>query len=293
MRDIIKLLRPHQYIKNTFVFIGVIFSGQWDVHLLFSALVSFSSFCVASSAVYVFNDIVDVHADREHPTKRNRPLASGAISLAAARWWAFILAFVSVFLALQLSAASVAIIALYLCINVGYSFWWKHIAILDVFIISFGFLLRIFMGTVGLGIEPSKWLLLCGLMLTLFLGFSKRRAELLTLEQAAISDHKIMRKVLDGYTPKLIDQFLGITAACTIISYSLYTVDSNTVQRFGTETLIYSVPFVVYGIFRYIYLVYHRGHGNDTAKDLLSDAHILFTLLGWSFLIIFVVARTV
>lgn len=289
--DIIQLLRPQQYVKNSFVLLGLLFSGIWSKDIILLAVTAFCSFCLASSAVYVLNDVLDINADREHPTKRNRPLPRQAISLVTARLMAFSLALCGTILATQISNTAVLIIVAYLVINVGYSISWKHIVILDVFLIAFGFMLRILMGTSGLGIAPSNWLLLCGFMLTLFLGFAKRRAELLVLEQAGIMNGQTMRKVLDEYSPELIEQFLAVTAACTIISYSLYTVSPDTVQRIGTGTLIYSVPFVVFGIFRYIYIVHRRGLGNDTSRDLLSDRHLLITVMCWVSLVVYLISR--
>ena len=291
LRDVIQLLRPQQYVKNLFVLVGLLFNGNWNADIVLLAVTAFCSFCLASSAVYVFNDILDVNADREHPTKRNRPLPRSVMSLSTARLIALGLALGAGLLASLISAAAVAIIAVYIGVNLGYSFRMKHVVILDVFVIAFGFMLRIFMGTTGIGILPSHWLLLCGFMLTLFLGFAKRRAELLVLEQTGITDRQTLRKVLDDYTPQLIEQFLGVTAACTIITYSLYTVNPDTVQRFGTSALIFSVPLVVYGIFRYLFIVHQHGLGNDTSRDLLSDSHLLVTVVVWVSLVVYLVAR--
>lgn len=281
MRSIIKLFRPHQYIKNGFVLIGVVFSGQLDYALLISTAFAFGSFCLIASAVYVFNDILDVEADRQHPTKKNRPLASGVIRLRTGWWLSTGLAVVALMLAALVSGWAFVFVLTYALLNIGYSWRWKHVAVLDVFIISAGFMLRILTGTVGLGIIPSSWLLLCGLMLTLFLGFAKRRAELLALERAGVHDRALTRRVLDDYSPMLIEQFMAISAACTILTYSLYTVSAETVTRHGTEALIYTVPFVVYGIFRYVFLLHLKGKGNDTARDLYSDSHLLVTVVAW------------
>lgn len=181
MFNIIRLLRPHQYIKNGFVLLGVVFSHQWDNATLLSASLAFLAFCAMASAVYVLNDIFDVEADRLHPKKRHRPIASGAISVRAA-WGMFAgLAMLSLALGSAVGYWVPALLSTYLVLNVAYSLRLKHVVILDVFVISAGFMLRILAGTVGLGIAPSHWLLLCGLMVTLFLGFAKRRAELLML----------------------------------------------------------------------------------------------------------------
>jgi len=278
---VIKLIRPHQYIKNGFVLLGVVFAGQWDQSTLFAAGFAFLAFCAMASAVYVFNDILDVEADRQHPTKKNRPLASGAISLRAGWWLSGGLALLALALSAFVSVWAFAFILAYALLNIGYSWRWKHVAVLDVFIISAGFMLRILAGTLGLGIEPTSWLLLCGLMLTLFLGFAKRRAELLALERADVHDRALTRRVLDDYSPMMIEQFMAISAACTILTYSLYTVSAETIALHGTEALIYTVPLVVYGIFRYVFLLHLKGNGNDTARDLYSDPHLLVTVTAW------------
>lgn len=281
MNPFIRLLRPHQYVKNGFVFLGVIFSGQWDQTILMSAGLVFLAFCAIASSVYIMNDILDVEADRLHPTKKNRPIASGAVPVLVGWVLAGILALLAIGFSLLISLWAAACVLVYAVLNVGYSLQWKHIAVLDVFIISAGFMLRILAGTVGLGISPSSWLLLCGLMLTLFLGFAKRRAELLALEEAGITDAALTRRVLDDYRPAMIEQFMAISAASAILTYSLYAVRPETIAKHGTDALIYTVPFVVYGIFRYIFLLHSHGKGNDTARDLFSDRHLLATVAGW------------
>lgn len=246
MNPFIRLLRPHQYVKNGFVFLGVIFSGQWDQTILMSAGLVFLAFCAIASSVYIMNDILDVEADRLHSTKKNRPIASGAVPVLVGWVLAGILALLAIGFSLLISLWAAACVLVYAVLNVGYSLQWKHIAVLDVFIISAGFMLRILAGTVGLGISPSSWLLLCGLMLTLFLGFAKRRAELLALEEAGITDAALTRRVLDDYRPAMIEQFMAISAASAILTYSLYTVSPETIAKHGTDALIYTVPFVVY-----------------------------------------------
>lgn len=175
----------------------------------------------------------------------------------------------------------------YFGINILYSWRLKHVVILDVFIISAGFMLRILAGTIGLGIAPSQWLLLCGLMVTLFLGFAKRRAELLMIEQSG-GESGTTRRVLDQYTPAMLEQFIGITAACTVLTYGLYTVAPETVALHQSTNLIYSLPLVVYGIFRYLYLLHRRSMGNDTASDLLTDRHLLATAAAWGLTILWI-----
>lgn len=282
MHPLIKLLRPHQYLKNGFVLIGPLFGHQWDSATLVQAGLAFVAFCAMASAVYVLNDLVDVEADRLHPTKCKRPLPSGQVPLGMAKGLLAGLVCVALVLAMLVSVWVTALVSAYFVLNILYSWRLKHVVILDVFIISAGFMLRILAGTVGLGIAPSGWLLLCGLMVTLFLGFSKRRAELLMLENAGISeDGAVTRRVLDDYSPAMLEQFIGVTAACTILSYGSYTVSPQTVALHGSEQLIYTLPFVVYGIFRYLFLLHHHAKGNDTARDLVTDKHLLVTVAGW------------
>lgn len=288
MKAIVKLIRPHQYIKNGFVFLGPLFSHQWDLTTLSESLIAFFAFCAMASAVYVLNDIVDVEADRAHPVKCKRPLPSGLVSMVTAKLLLVVLLVASLVLSSFVSIYVAAFTLSYFIINVFYSWRLKHIVILDVFLISSGFMLRILSGTIGLGIAPSVWLLLCGLMITLFLGFAKRRAELLMLEASDEKDKGLTRRVLDDYSPTILEQFIGITAACTILSYGLYTVSPQTIALHGSDNLIATLPFVVYGIFRYLFLLHRKQKGNDTAKDLIQDPHLIITVVLWALTTIWV-----
>ena len=281
MSAIVRLLRPHQYIKNGFVVLGVVFGQSRTLVDLLHVAIAFVAFCLAASSVYVFNDIFDVESDRKHPTKCRRPIASGEVSLPLAWALSVVLAALGLGAALSLGWLAGLMITLYLGLNVAYSLRLKHVVILDVFLISAGFMLRILIGTAGIGIPPSQWLLLTGLMLTLFLGFAKRRAELLKLQSAGSTDRATVRRVLENYSPAMLDQLTGITAACAILSYGLYTVSPETVRIHGSYALFYTLPFVVYGIFRYLFLLHHRAGGNDTARDLLADRHLIATAAGW------------
>ena len=214
MSVILRLLRPHQYIKNGFVVLGVVFGQSPTLLDALHAALAFVAFCLAASSVYVFNDMVDVESDRMHPIKRNRPIASGAVSLPLARGLSALLAALALGAAFSLGWLAALFIALYLVLNVAYSLRLKHVVILDVFLISAGFMLRILIGTAGIGIPPSQWLLLTGLMLTLFLGFAKRRAELIQLQGSGKADRATVRRVLENYSPAMLDQLTGITAAC-------------------------------------------------------------------------------
>jgi 4-hydroxybenzoate polyprenyltransferase len=283
---LVRLCRPHQYIKNFFVFAGPIFYDVREYDLLLKDFLAFIAFSAISSAVYIINDMIDVDADRLHPKKCKRPIASGEISTKSALILAILLITSAFALGVSISLWAFVFLALYMVINLGYSIRWKHIPVIDVFLISSGFMLRILIGTVGLGIQPTSWILLCGFMLTLFLGFAKRRAELLALENNNDVNPASIRRVLDDYSPEMIEQLTAISAACTIICYSLYTVSPETVARHHTTNLIYTVPFVVYGIFRYLFLLHRGTGGNDTARDMLQDPHLLVTGLLWFVVII-------
>lgn len=280
-QSILKLIRPHQYLKNGFVLLGPLFGHQWDSGTIAQALLVFLAFCCIASAVYVLNDIMDIDADRAHPVKWRRPLPSGAITLKTAKGLLGLLFAGSVVLSLLANWPVTLIVVAYFIINILYSWHLKHIVILDVFLISSGFMLRILAGTIGLGITPSEWLLLCGLMVTLFLSFAKRLAELLMLETIEGSKNGLTRRVLDDYSPRILELFIAVTAACTIIAYGLYTVSPQTVAIHGSNNLIYTLPFVIYGIFRYIFMLYRRASGSDTAKDMVQDRHLLVTVVAW------------
>lgn len=293
MPPLIRLLRPYQWVKNGFVFIGLLFGHAWrDPAVVVLALSAFLAFCLLSSAVYVINDLVDREQDRCHPDKRHRPLASGAVGVPAALAVAALCLAGGIGLAFGLfstfglpgSQAPWLFLA-YLLLNAGYSAGLKHVVLLDVFIIAAGFMLRILAGTLGVGIWPSHWLLLCGLMLTLFLGFAKRRAEL----DALLAESGRHRRVLDQYTAPMLDQYITIAAGATVIAYSLYTVSEETIALHGTPWLILTVPCVVYGLLRYLYRLHHAG-GGDPARELLTDPHLLAVFALWLALVVWLLA---
>ncbi len=280
MSTYLRLARPHQWIKNGFVFVGVVFGHGWaQPGLVIDALLLFGAFCLASSAVYVMNDLADREADRLHPRKRLRPIAQGDVAPRAAAVFGALLAVAGLALAARVSLLALAIAAAYLVLNAAYSAGAKHVAILDVFMIAGGFMLRILAGTLGLGVAPSKWLLLCGLMLTLFLGFCKRRAEF--GDAPAGEGAGARRASLDGYSRGLLDSLIAVSVGGAAIGYALYTVDRETVALHGTERLILTLPFVLYGLFRYLQRVYAQGGGADPAWELLRDPHLLAATAGW------------
>ena len=283
----LKLLRPHQWVKSGFVFVGLLFGHVWqDLVLVERVIQAAAAFALAASAVYVINDLADRERDREHPEKKHRPLASGTVNLTQALMLAGACMLSSLMLAHSASNDVLIIVLAYAALNVLYSLGLKHVVLLDVFIISAGFMMRILAGTLGVGIEPSHWLMLCSLMLTLFLGFSKRRGELNVMAGRSGSH----RKVLDDYDPIFLDKLIGICAAGTIISYSLYTVSPETLVMHGTDRLIFTVPFVIYGVFRYLFLLHRRGGGGDPAAALLQDNHLLGAFCGWLGIVIFLLS---
>lgn len=294
MHPLIRLMRPHQWVKNGFVFIGLLFGHAWkDPQMVAQALSAFLAFCLLSSAVYVLNDWIDREQDRRHPDKRNRPLASGAVGVPAALGLALLCLLGGVGLAGGLFAKAGLpgsqapwLFAVYLLMNAGYSAGLKHVVVLDVFIIAAGFMLRILAGTLGIGILPSHWLLLCGLMLTLFLGFAKRRAEL----NALLAESGGHRPVLDEYTGPMLDQFITLAAGATVMAYSLYTVSEETIALHGTRWLIVTVPCVAYGLFRYLYRLHRTGGGGDPARELLTDPHLLGIFVIWLGLVIWLLS---
>jgi 4-hydroxybenzoate polyprenyltransferase len=287
--QLLRLLRPHQWLKNGFVFVGLLFGHAWhSPDKVGQALLAFAAFCLLASGVYVLNDLVDRERDRQHPKKKLRPLASGTVTVPLALVAAALCLTAGLLLAFNGAGRAPWLFVAYLVLNVAYSLGLKHVVILDVFIIAAGFMLRLLVGTLGLGIAPSQWLLLCGLLLTLFLGFAKRRAELLALT----SDSGGHRRVLEHYSSALLDQFITVAAAGTVVSYSLYTVSADTIALHGTSGLIYTLPFVLYGMFRYLFLLHRRGGGGDPAQELLADPHLIIAFLGWLTLVIVLLSGT-
>lgn len=278
-KDLWRTLRPYQWVKNGFVLAGLLFGHAWnDPQSVMRILVAAAAFSLVSSAVYVFNDLVDRDRDRRHPEKRNRPIAAGRISTPTAIALSVLVGGVGLALGAWAGQGVLIIIASYAVMNVLYTLRLKHVVILDVFIISAGFMLRILAGTLGVGIPPSHWLLFCGMMITLFLGFAKRRAEMGAVVKGERENH---RAVLTQYTPLLLDTFIAVTSMGVIISYSLYTMSPETIAIHGTNHLIYTVPFIIYGLFRYVFLLHASGSGGDPARDLFRDPHLLGAVIGW------------
>jgi 4-hydroxybenzoate polyprenyltransferase len=272
-------MRLRQYHKNLFVFAPLIFSKHlFNWHSFSDVFIGFLLFCFASSSLYIFNDILDIESDRQHPEKRLRPLPAGEVSFTAATIASAALGVSCLVLSFFLSSWFGVIVLIYFIIGVLYSISLKHLVILDVMVIAAAFVLRVLAGAAIVNVEPSKWLIICTILLSLFLGFSKRRHELVMLGD----DSVLHRKVLEHYSPYFLDQMISVVTAATIMSYLLYTTSDKTISFFGTRHLIWTVPFVLYGIFRYLYLVHQREEGSDPAEVTLRDRPLLIDILLWA-----------
>lgn len=270
-----QLMRPTQWVKNLFVFAGLLFNQSFgDATLIGSVLLAFAAFCLMASAIYVINDICDREQDRIHERKRTRPIAAGVVSVGEGWILAAVLLAAGLTVGYAASTDVMLILLAYLVLNIGYSYGLKNIVILDVFIIAAGFLLRILAGTIGVGMEPSEWLFLCSLCLTLFLGFGKRRAELIGRDNGDTTEDG-GRTVLKEYSPVLLDSMMAAVAACTFVTYGLFTMSDETAEQHGTRALVYTLPLVMYAMFRYFYMMHVRGKGNDPSEDLVHDPHVI------------------
>ncbi|MBH2042977.1 decaprenyl-phosphate phosphoribosyltransferase [Polaromonas sp.] len=270
-----RLMRPHQWVKNVFVFAGLVFSQNWgNAALDLRVLQVFAAFCCASSLVYILNDWHDRASDALHPVKRKRPLASGAVTAGAALLLAAALLAAGTLLAAG-NRTLLMLLALYVALNVAYSWQLKQVPVVDVAIIAAGFMLRLLAGTVAVGIPPSRWLLLTGIFMTLYLGFCKRKAE-------SFQEEASQRAVMAHYPTTLLDTFIATTMTATLTTYSLFAT-SPEAQLQHSERLLYTVPVVIFALLRYTYQV-HRGRGEDVARDLLRDVWLLAAGVLWLFI---------
>jgi 4-hydroxybenzoate polyprenyltransferase len=276
--EIFKSLRPQQWIKNLFIFAPIIFSRHFLARpLVLRTVAAFAAFCLVSSAHYIFNDIRDLEEDRLHPIKSKRPLASGRLEKGPAVAAMVVLAAAGLGLAAALSLPFFYISIGYLVLQVLYSLRLKHVVILDIFVVAAGFVIRVVAGGLVIGVSISSWLLICTMLLALFLAMSKRRHELVLLEGEA-ENH---RPILKEYTTYLLDQMISVVTASTLVAYCLYTISEETVSKFGTKNLILTVPFVLYGIFRYLYLIHQKEEGGSPEHLILKDKPLLIDIFLW------------
>ncbi len=283
---LLRSMRPRQWTKNLVLFAPLVFSENlFNQPFVLKTILAFLVFCVVSGCVYILNDLIDIEQDRKHPLKSKRPLASGLFKPLYAIIAFIVLLLISFGGAIAfLNDLFVLIALIYLVLQIAYSWALKHIVIIDVFSIAAGFLLRVIAGAEVIEVYFSTWLFFCTILLSLFLALSKRRHELKLLDNDAVHH----RKILFEYSPELLDHMISIVTTATVIVYILYTVSAETVQKFGTDNLKYTAPFVLYGIFRYLYLIHQKNEGGSPEKVLLNDRPLLYGVLLYSVTVCFI-----
>ena len=283
---LLRTMRPRQWVKNLFVLSPLLFSQHlFDFSTLLLSLTGFALFSATASTIYIINDILDAKSDRLHPVKALRPLASGALPPTAAGAAAVVLGSLAISLAFAVDRHFGGVLLFYLGMNVVYSAFLKRAVIIDVMTIAASFVLRIVAGAVIIEVPMSEWLLICTSLLALFLGFSKRRHEIMVLE----ADAHIHRPVLLEYNTYFLDQMTSMVTASTLICYILYTVSPDTVDKFGSKNLLFTAPFVLYGLFRYLYLVHKRNTGGDPTSELLNDIPLIVNIVLWAVSVVLII----
>lgn len=278
IKNVLKLIRTHQYLKNLFIFLPLFFTGQiTNPKLLFNVIIAFVAFSVSASAIYILNDLLDIEEDRQHPTKRHRPLAAGLISKNQAFLLIGVFSIIGISLMATQSLQALNVLLIYIILNIGYCFSLKHIAIVDITIIAIGFVLRLFIGSLVTEIPLSKWIVMMTFLLALFLALAKRRDDVLHF----IDTGKKMRKVIDGYNLKFIDGAMMIMASVVIVTYILYTTSLEVVQRIQSEYLYITSIFVILGILRYLQLSFVENNSGSPTRIILKDKFMILTILTW------------
>lgn len=276
--DLVKLARPNQYIKNLFIFVPAFFAFQLtELALVINAVVAFIAFSMLASAVYIFNDWIDRYDDARHPDKKNRAIASGRVKGDTAFWWLGFLMLGGLAIAYTLSDKIFFIVIAYLVINVAYSLRLKHTAIIDIFIIAIGFILRLMVGAEATQVDLSHWIIVMTFLLALFLSLAKRRDDVLIYIKTDLK----MRKVIDGYNLKFLDAAMMMTASITIVAYILWSISPEVALRLNSENLYLTAAFVILGILRYMQIAFVQQESGNPSKVLLKDSFIQLTLLGW------------
>jgi len=288
LRAIVLSMRPRQWVKNVFVFAGLIFAQRLFTSSAWIALAAFAIFCGLSGAIYLINDVADRERDQLDPRKRTRPVAAGRLSAGAALAAAVVLVVGGLACAAILARAFLMTALAYVVLLVAYSAWLKHIVIVDVIVVAGGFVLRAVAGAVVIDVAMSGWLLICTILLALFLTLGKRRYEYVALDQDAVRH----RPILAEYSPALLDQMIAVVTASTVTAYALYTMSPETVAKFHTHLLPASLPFVLYGIFRYLYLIYQRRLGGNPSELLLADRALLINALCWICAVLLIIYGT-
>lgn len=277
--QLFKSLRPKQWIKNAFILIPLIFAEKvFDYSSLFRSLLAAAIFCLVASAVYLINDVIDLDTDRSHPVKKYRPIAAGLISPMSAVVAATLLLMISLLCGFILGVDFIIVVIIYLGVQAAYNAVLKEKVILDIFCVSSGFFLRVVAGAVAINVVISQWLIICTISISMFLSLAKRRNELTLLGLNNAQDH---RRVLSEYSPYLLDQMIGVVTATTLLSYMLYCISPQIIEQFGTENLIYTFPFVLFGIFRYLYLIHSKERGGSPEMVLYTDWPLLTSVILW------------
>lgn len=275
---VLESMRPQQWLKNFFIFAPLIFSQKvTDPVLVKRSLLAFAAFCLLSGSLYILNDLKDKEEDKLHPLKSRRPIASDKLRTSYAIIVFVTVSVISLLLCLLLNMNFFYVALFYFFLQIAYSFRLKHVVILDVFIVAAGFFIRVIAGGLAIEVYISPWLLICTALLALFLAMSKRRHEIILLEKDAENHRPILRE----YSPYLLDQMIAVVTASTVIAYCLYTISDETIAKFGTTKLIFTVPFVLYGVFRYLYLIHQKSEGGTPEVLILKDKPLLLDIFLW------------
>lgn len=284
IRALLKSMRPKQWMKNVLIYTALVFDEKLlDLHSFLITSAGFILFSLISSTVYLLNDITDIEADRQHPKKKNRPIASGELKISTARWAVVILLLFVIPLSYLLSPYFCLVLLFYLMLNLSYSRWLKHIVIIDVFVLASFYVIRVVAGLTLIEVSRfSPWLYVVTTLLALYIGLGKRRAELTLLSDGAQSH----RKVLDGYSLPLLDQYITIVSATTVVAYSLYTFSAPNLP--ANHAMMLTIPFAIYGILRYLYLVQTNHGGGAPEEELLSDRPLQVTILLWGLVVVLI-----
>lgn len=278
--------RPHHWVKNLIVFAALIFAREYtNPQKIGLAIIGFAAFCLASSAIYLINDVFDRESDKKHPIKSKRPIASGRVPVVAAISAATFLLIGAVILAIFINTNTVIMLIIYAALNLAYSAYLKHLVIIDVMTIAAGFVLRAVAGGLAISVPISPWLLVCTTLLALFMGFGKRRHELTFLTNDAVSH----RRALENYSVGFLDQMISVVTSSTVVAYAFYTLSPEVEDRFGTKWLSLTIPFVLYGVFRYLYLIFHKDEGGSPTKLLLTDPPLMLCVILWLVSVIVVI----
>ena len=283
---IVKTARPHHWIKNLVVFAALIFAKKFaDPLSVVLAIKGFLTFCLTASAIYYLNDIADFKKDQLHPLKKLRPIASGKMNLGLAWAIALVLLTAGLLISLSLGRQFIGCFILYVILNIGYNLGLKNVVIIDVMVLATGFVVRAAAGAAAIAVPISSWLLVCTILLALFLGFAKRRHEIMILGDTAVSH----RQSLAHYSTYFLDQMISVVTASTVIAYTFYTLSPEVQEKFGSGDLVLTVPFVLYGIFRYLYLVHQRDKGGSPTRILITDAPLLACVGLWIIAVLIII----